>query len=456
MPKQIANETIEQTHANGAHATWRHERAHAVVLGRAPLTIPEVVAVAREGARVRLSPAAVERVRAARAVVERITEEGRTVYGITTGFGRLSDVKIPHDQLAELQHNLIRSHSSGVGEPFDVPTTRAAMLLLANSLSRGYSGVRVELIEQLLAMLNAGVTPVVPKRGSVGASGDLAPLAHLALVIIGEGEALVGDERLPGAQALVQVGLRPMALAAKEGLALINGTHIMAAVGALAVHDAKRLLRAAEVTAAMTVEALLGSYVPFDARISALRPQPGQVRTAARMRALLEGSEINPSHANCGRVQDPYSLRCIPQVLGATRDALAYGASVFEAELESVTDNPLDLSRGRRGAQRRQLPRRAAGPRAGHAGDRGGADGGVLQAAHLQLAGAARLGYRRARHPALPHAGAGAALGLHDRAVCGGGARQRDWGARPPGQHRLDPHLRRPGGLRQHGRHLRD
>jgi histidine ammonia-lyase len=334
-------------HADGAlsHTQGEQQTHHTVTLGRAQLTCGDVVAVAREGARVRLSPAAIERVRAARAVVERISQEGRTVYGITTGFGHLSRVKIAHDQLAELQRNLIRSHASGVGEPFDVATTRAVLLLLANSLARGHSGVRLELLELLVGMLNAGVTPVVPTRGSVGASGDLAPLAHLALVVIGEGEAMVGGivdgERLLGSAALERAGLAPLPLTAKEGLALINGTHVMAAVGALMAHDAWRLLRTAEAAAAMSLEALLGSFVPFDARLSALRPQPGQARTAARMRALLDGSQINPSHADCGRVQDPYTLRCIPQVFGAVRDALTYCTGVFEAELESVTDNPL-------------------------------------------------------------------------------------------------------------------
>jgi histidine ammonia-lyase len=305
------------------------------------LTLRDVVAVAREGARVHLAPEAVERIQTARAVVERIEEEGRQVYGVTTGFGHLSRVAIPREELAALQRNLIRSHASGVGEPFDSSTSRAVTLLLANSLSRGHSGARVELVELLLGLLNTGVTPIVPKRGSVGASGDLAPLAHLSLVLIGEGEAMYDGRRLPGAQALARAGLAPIELSAKEGLALINGTHVMEAVGALAIFDAWRLLRAAEVAVAMSLEALLGSYVPLDPRIHALRPQPGQARTAARLRALLSDSEINPSHADCGRVQDPYSLRCAPQVLGAARDALAYCEGVFAAELAAVTDNPL-------------------------------------------------------------------------------------------------------------------
>jgi histidine ammonia-lyase len=300
-----------------------------------------VAAVARDAAPVTLAPAALDRVRAARALVERLVAEDRTVYGVTTGFGHLSRVKIPPPQIAELQRNLIRSHASGVGEPFDVPTVRAVVLLLANSLARGHSGVRVELLRLLVGMLNAGVTPVVPMRGSVGASGDLAPLAHLSLVVIGEGEAWHAGERLPGGEALHRAGLAPLTLGAKEGLALINGTHVMEACGALAIHDAWRLLRVAEVAVAVSTEALLGSYVPLDSRIHALRPQPGQARTAARLRALLAESEINPSHADCGRVQDPYTLRCAPQVLGAARDALAYCEQVFAAELGAVTDNPL-------------------------------------------------------------------------------------------------------------------
>lgn len=341
MPDQGASTHTPATKMGPAHAPVNEPM---VVIGRdgeRRLTLADVVAVARRGAHARLAPEAVERVQLARAVVERIGAENRTVYGITTGFGHLSRVKIAQEQLATLQRNLLRSHASGVGEPFDVPTTRAVMLLLANSLSRGHSGARVAVIELLLGLLNAQVTPIVPSRGSVGASGDLAPLAHLGLVLIGEGEALYEGRRMPGAEALRLAKLAPLTLSAKEGLALINGTHVMEAVGALATHDAWTLARAAEVAAAMSLEALLGSYVPLDARIHALRPQRGQGQTAARLRALLVGSEINTSHADCGRVQDPYSLRCIPQVLGAARDALAYCETVFDAELGAVTDNPL-------------------------------------------------------------------------------------------------------------------
>jgi histidine ammonia-lyase len=337
MPKRSDNgaEDDHPTKRRGNH------KPQPVRLDGGPLTLAQVAAVAYDGAGVTLTPAAIERVATARALVDRLVAEDRTVYGITTGFGHLSRVKIAHDELAALQRNLVRSHASGVGEPFDIPTARAVMLLLAASLARGHSGVRLVVLEQLIAMLRTGVTPVVPMRGSVGASGDLAPLAHLSLALIGEGEAWYAGERLPGAEALKRAGLAPIALAAKEGLALINGTHVMEACGALALRDAWRLLRAAEVAVAASTEALLGSYVPLDARIHALRPQRGQPRTAARLRALLAESEINPSHADCGRVQDPYSLRCAPQVLGATRDALGYCERVFDAELGAVTDNPL-------------------------------------------------------------------------------------------------------------------
>ncbi len=305
------------------------------------LTLSQVEAVARGGAHVAIAPTARERVRSGRGLIERIGAEDRTVYGVTTGFGHLSSVKIAPNDLASLQRNLIRSHASGVGEPFDIPTARGIGLLLLNSLARGHSGVRLELIDLLAGMLNSGVTPVVPTRGSVGASGDLAPLAHFSLVLIGEGEAWYKADRLSGAEALRRAGLEPVTLQAKEGLALINGTHVMEACGALAIADAWRLLRAAEIASAISLEALLGSYTPLDARIHALRPQPGQGRTAARLRLLLTRSEINPSHANCGRVQDPYTLRCVPQVLGAARDALDYCERTFANELGAVTDNPL-------------------------------------------------------------------------------------------------------------------
>lgn len=306
-----------------------------------PLTIAQVVAVARLHALVEFSPAARDKVVHSRAFIERVAASDQAVYGVTTGFGDLSRIRIPADQLAALQRNLIRSHASGVGESLAPDVTRAMMLLLANSLTRGHSGVRPAVIELLCDLLNQDIVPVIPARGSVGASGDLAPLAHLALALIGESEVMVAGGHVLSRDAFTRAGLVPLALGAKEGLALINGTHLMEAIGTLAMHDGWVLLRAAEAAAALSLEALMGSQVPFDARIHALRPQPGQRATAARVRTLLESSEIIPSHKDCGRVQDPYTLRCIPQVLGAVRDALTYCETVFTAELLAVTDNPL-------------------------------------------------------------------------------------------------------------------
>jgi histidine ammonia-lyase len=278
---------------------------------------------------------------AARLVIDTIAEEGKKVYGVTTGFGHLSSVRIPHSQLVELQHNLLRSHASGVGEPLTEEIVRAMMLLLAASLARGNSGVRVEIVQMLVAMLNARIHPVIPSRGSVGASGDLAPLAHLALVIVGEGEAIYNGQRYTGAEALQEAGLTPLHLYAKEGLALINGTHLMEAIAMLALADAQVLIQTAEVACAMSIEALLGSHIPLDARIHQRRGQHGQQISAARLRSLVQNSEINRSHANCARVQDPYTLRCAPQIFGAVRDALDYCTTIFERELNAVTDNPL-------------------------------------------------------------------------------------------------------------------
>jgi histidine ammonia-lyase len=282
-----------------------------------------------------------EALAAARAVVEDALEDGTRVYGVTTGFGRLASVQIAPADAAQLQVNLVRSHAVGAGPPLAEDVVRGMLLLLGSSLRRGHSGVRVELVELVNALLARGVTPVVPSKGSVGSSGDLAPLAHLALVLIGEGEATVGGERLPGAEALARAGLEPVRLTAKEGLALINGTHLMAAAGGLAVREAQRLVEAATVAVGLSLEAFKGSTVPLDARLHALRPQPGQARVAAALRRLLQGSPVVASHADCGRVQDPYTLRCAPQVIGAVADAVGYVAGAIERELDAVTDNPL-------------------------------------------------------------------------------------------------------------------
>ena len=306
-----------------------------------PVTIRQVEAVARGAAAPPLDDGDRSAIAAARAVVERVVGGEQVVYGVTTGFGRLASVRIPRESTTDLQLNLVRSHAVGFGEPLERDVVRAMLFLLAGSLRRGHSGVRPELVELVLALLERDVTPVVPGKGSVGSSGDLIPLAHIALVLVGEGEAAVGGELLDGAGALRRAGLEPLQLAAKEGLALINGTHLMAAAGALAVCEAERLLDAATVAAALSLEAFMGSTGPFDARLHALRPQVGPGRIAERLRALLAGSAIVGSHADCGRVQDPYTLRCAPQVLGAVDDALAYIATAIARELSAVTDNPL-------------------------------------------------------------------------------------------------------------------
>lgn len=305
------------------------------------LTIADVLAVARKYAPVSLGADSRARIRAARQVIDRMADEDQKVYGVTTGFGHLSRVRIPREQQTDLQHNLLRSHAAGVGEPLAEEVVRAMLLLLAASLARGNSGVRVEVVEQIVRMLNARLCPLIPAYGSVGASGDLAPLAHLALTLIGEGEAISRGKRVTGNVALEESGLTPLRLQAKEGLALINGTHLMEACAVLALADAQTLLRASEVACAMSIEGLMGSHVPLDPRIHERRGQVGQRAAAARLRELVAHSEINLSHQNCARVQDPYTMRCAPQVFGAVRDALEYCAGVFEHELGAVTDNPL-------------------------------------------------------------------------------------------------------------------
>ena len=292
-----------------------------------------------------LSAEARARCEASRAVVEKIVAENRAVYGVNTGFGKLSDVRIDPDKLSELQLNLVRSHSCGLGNPLSESEARAMLLLRANVLACGLSGARPVVADTLVAMLDQGVTPVIPEKGSVGASGDLAPLAHLALAAIGEGEAFYKGKRLAGGEALKRAGIEPLQLEVKEGLALLNGTQAMGAVGALALHRAERVTRLADVAGAMSLEALKGTPVAFDERIHAARPHVGQVAVAAHLRALLAGSEIRQSHVdNDPRVQDAYSLRCMPQVHGAVRDALKHARIIVETETGSATDNPLVFS----------------------------------------------------------------------------------------------------------------
>jgi histidine ammonia-lyase len=306
------------------------------------LTLTDIAAVAVDGEAVKISPLAQLRIQASRKVVEEIIARDAVVYGVTTGFGKLSDVRIPHDALCELQLNLVRSHACGIGDPLSEPEVRAMMLMRANVLALGFSGIRIEIIQMLGDMLNSRVHPVVPEKGSVGASGDLAPLAHLALTLIGEGEAFLDGERMQSAEALRRAKLRPAHLEAKEGLALLNGTQAMHAVGGLALLRAKRLSRLADVSGAMSLEALKGTPAAFDARLQDARPHPGQRAAAKHLLAILEGSEIRESHLKDDpRVQDAYSLRCMPQVHGAVRGALSHCEDVLLIESASATDNPL-------------------------------------------------------------------------------------------------------------------
>ena len=306
------------------------------------LSLQQIASVAVGREQVKLSAAARARCDASRAVVEKIVAENRTVYGVNTGFGKLSDVRIEPHQLRDLQVNLVRSHACGLGSPLSELEARAMLLLRANVLACGYSGARALLIDMLLAMLEKGVTPVIPEKGSVGASGDLAPLAHLALVVIGEGEAFYEGKRMSGSEALQAADLEPVGLEVKEGLALLNGTQAMAAVGGLALNRAERLVRVADAAGAMSLEALRGTPVAFDERIQQARPHPGQLAVAANLRELMSDSEIRTSHLeNDPRVQDAYSLRCMPQVHGAVRGALNHVREIVETETGSATDNPL-------------------------------------------------------------------------------------------------------------------
>jgi histidine ammonia-lyase len=307
------------------------------------LGVDHVWAVALEGAAASLSDEAREKIRAGREVVEVAAADPARTYGVNTGFGRLVSKTIPRELADELQVRLLRSHACGVGDPYPEEIVRAALLLRANALATGSSGTRVEVADLLVECLNRGVLPRVPSRGSVGASGDLAPLAHLALPLIGEGEAWVGGELLTGREALQQVGLEPLRLHAKEGLALINGTQFMAAFGALGVVRARRLAAAADITCALTIEALQGSRQSFRPEVHALRPLRGQAAAAENVLRLLEGSAVMESHRWCDRVQDAYSLRCAPQVHGACRDLLRYVEETVTAELNAGTDNPLVL-----------------------------------------------------------------------------------------------------------------
>lgn len=330
---------------------FNHARPHAemnqtvpkpVFIGQ-PITIEQLWAVAHDDAEVALDQDARKRVLAARVPIDELVAQGDSapaVYGINTGFGALAETRINASDIRALQRNLVRSHACGIGPDLSLAQVRGMLLLRAQVIGLGHSGVRVDVVERLVEMLNRQVCPRIPSQGSVGASGDLAPLAHLALTLIGEGEADFCGERMSSKEALLNAQLQPLELAAKEGLALINGTQYMSSLGALALYRARDLCRLADIAGAVSIEALLCSRVPFDERLMQVRPHPGQARVAKNMRLLLAESELMKSHHDCDKVQDPYSLRCIPQVHGASRDALAWSWQVVERELNSVTDNP--------------------------------------------------------------------------------------------------------------------
>jgi histidine ammonia-lyase len=305
------------------------------------LSLEDVLEVAEGRAEVKIAPSVVKKVKRSRDFIEKALDQGEKIYGVTTGFGMLSDQVIDHSQIEDLQRNLIRSHSVGVGPFFDEVTTRAIMLLRANVIAMGYSGVRMEVLKRLIEMINKGVHPLVPEQGSVGASGDLAPLAHLASVLIGEGEAVFQRKVMPGKKAMERAHIPILTLKAKEGLALVNGTQVMTAVGLLALLRAERLCRIADIVGACTLDALKGTLSAFDQDIQRVRPFPGQMAVSENFRKLGQKSEIAESHKFCSKIQDAYSLRCIPQVHGAVRDALSFVRKTLEIEVNSATDNPL-------------------------------------------------------------------------------------------------------------------
>lgn len=317
-----------------------------VIIDGETLSIEMVHKVAREREDVELGEDCISKIKDSRKIVEDVIEKGGSVYGINTGFGDLANVKIDKDKTEELQENIVRSHAAGVGEPLDEDVVRGTMLLRANTLAKGYSGVRSLLVNTLIDMINKGVHPVIPRKGSVGASGDLAPLAHMSLVLIGEGEAEYRGEIMQGGEAMAEAGIEPIRLKAKEGLALLNGTQVMTAIGALTVRDAKKLLKAAEIAGAMSLEALLGTSTALDERIHEIRPHPGQKTCAENLRKLTDGSDIIESHKDCEKVQDPYTLRCMPQVYGVARDTIEHVEKVLTIEMNSATDNPLVFPNG--------------------------------------------------------------------------------------------------------------
>ncbi len=315
-----------------------------IFLGTDGMTLEDLVAVARDRAKVKLMPQSLKKIRDTRKLIEKWVAEGKTIYGITTGFGALSDVTISKKDTRRLQENILMSHAAGVGAPLSEETVRAVMALRIKDLARGHSGIRIETVEHLVALLNWGVYAVIPEKGSVGASGDLAPLAHLALILLGLGEAFYKGQRMTGKQVLSKCGLKPIHLEAGEGLALVNGTQVMTAIGGLAVYDAIRLSKLTDIAAAMSLEVLMGSRSEFNAKIHQARPHPGQAAAADNMERVTRHSEIITSHKDCSRIQDAYTLRCSPQVHGASKDAIQYCRKVIETEMNSSTNNPLIFS----------------------------------------------------------------------------------------------------------------
>ncbi len=312
-----------------------------IIIGTSNITLDDLVAIARRGFGIRLARESEKRIIAAGNLIEKWVNEEKTVYGVTTGFGALSDVNISRKDTRQLQVNILKSHAAGVGDFFDEESIRAIMALRIKDLARGHSGIRLTTVNRLVELLNHGIWPVVPEKGSVGASGDLAPLAHLSLVLLGQGEAFYQGKRMPGAGILEKLGMQPVALEAAEGLALVNGTQVMTGLGGLCVYDAIRLSKLTDVAAAMSLEVLMGSKTEFDPRIHRVRPHPGQAVAAENMDRIIRHSEIVSSHQDCYRVQDAYTLRCSPQVHGASRDAINYTRTVVETEMNSSTNNPL-------------------------------------------------------------------------------------------------------------------
>ena len=312
-----------------------------ILLGVDGMNLEDLVAIARLGYKVRLSEESKDRIINARKMVEKWVKDERIIYGVTTGFGALSDVTISKEDTERLQENILMSHAAGVGNMLDEETVRAIMALRIKDLARGHSGICLETVTHIIDLLNNGIYPVVPEKGSVGASGDLAPLAHLCLVLIGQGEAFYKDQRISGIDALEKCGLKPLTLKAGEGLALVNGTQVMTAIGGLSIYDASNLSKMTDVAAAMSLEVLMGSKTEFDQRIHQVRPHPGQAAAANNMDRITKDSEIITSHKDCSRSQDAYTLRCSPQVHGASKDAITYARKVVETEMNSSTNNPL-------------------------------------------------------------------------------------------------------------------